>query len=210
MKNIKKKLWHMAIAVLVAAAAFGLGAFWMTSRGGLVKEKEAVTEDILKERLQTIGELATAKYYYTNMGRYENTLQLGGKDIPFTQKMFIISYDGTIKAGVQVKDIRVTLDGRKIRVTIPAAQILSHEVDMQSVTVFDEKNSIFNGLATGDVTKFLDEQNSLMEERAVESGILADAQENAEVSLRALYGAMLSERKADEEGYTLEVKLEDK
>ena len=208
MKELKKRIWTIAAAVIVGAAAFGMGAVWKGTRGGLVQEKEAITQDILQQQIQEIGELATAKYYYTNMGRYENTLQVGGKNIPFTKKMFIISYDGTVKAGVELKDIRVTLEDRVIRVVIPEARILSHEVDMESVTVFDEKNSIFNGLATEDVTRFLTEQHVLMEEKAVGSGILEDARKNAGNSLKALYQALLKEHEDDEEGYTLEVEFE--
>lgn len=208
MKELKKRIWTIAAVVIVVAAAFGMGAVWKGTRGGLVQEKEAITQDILQQQIQEIGELATAKYYYTNMGRYENTLQVGGKNIPFTKKMFIISYDGTVKAGVELKDIRVTLEDRVIRVVIPEARILSHEVDMESVTVFDEKNSIFNGLATEDVTRFLTEQHVLMEEKAVGSGILEDARKNAGNSLKALYQALLKEHEDDEEGYTLEVEFE--
>lgn len=208
MKELKKRIWTIVAAVIVVAAAFGMGAVWKGTRGGLVQEKEAITQDILQQQIQEIGELATAKYYYTNMGRYENTLQVGGKNIPFTKKMFIISYDGTVKAGVELKDIRVTLEDRVIRVVIPEARILSHEVDMESVTVFDEKNSIFNGLATEDVTRFLTEQHVLMEEKAVGSGILEDARKNAGNSLKALYQALLKEHEDDEEGYTLEVEFE--
>lgn len=210
MKDLKKKLWTIAAAVLVVTAAFAVGALWNGSRKGLVQEKEAITQDLLQQQIQAIGELGTAKYYYTNMGRYENTLQLGGKNIPFTQKMFIISYDGTIKAGVEVKDIQVTLNDKTIKVVIPPAKVLSHEVDMKSVTVFDEKNSIFNGLSTEDVTLFLNEQNTQMEERAVGSGILADAQQNAGTSLKALYQVLLKEHEGDaeEDGYTLEVQFE--
>lgn len=209
MKNLKKKIWTIAAAVLVAAAAFGTGAVWNRTRGGLVQEKEAITEDVLMQQIQEIGELATSKFYYTNMGRYENTLQVGGKNIPFTRKMFIISYDGIVKAGVELKDIRVTLRDRAIRVVIPEAKILSHEVDMDSVTVFDEKNSIFNGLATEDVTRFLTEQNGLMEAKAVESGLLENARQNAGSSLRTLYQALIKEHEGDEEGYTLEIVFEE-
>ncbi len=209
MKDLKKRIGTAALAVLVVAAAFGMGAVWNGIRGGLVKEKETVTQDILQQQIQEIGELGTAKYYYTNMGRYENTLQVGGKNIPFTRKMFIISYDGTIKAGVEVKDIRVTLTDKAIKVVIPEAKILSHEVDMESVTVFDEKNSIFNGLATEDGPRFLTEQNSLMEEKAVGNGILEDARQNAGNAIRALYQPLLKMQEADETGYNLDVEFEE-
>ncbi|MDD3251025.1 MAG: DUF4230 domain-containing protein [Lachnospiraceae bacterium] len=209
MRGIRKKIGTVIGVLLLLVVTFGVGVFWSSTREGLVSDQETVTQDLLEQQLQTIGELGTAQYYYTNMGRYENTLQLGGKNIPFTQKMFIISYDGTIKAGVAVKDIKVSLDGTQIKVSIPAATLLSHEVDMDSVTVFDEKNSIFNGLSTADVTNFLDEQKTQMETRAVNNGILTEAQKHAGDSLRTLYQALLKEHAADETGYTLEVQLEE-
>lgn len=208
MKKTKETMMKLIGILILLAVVFALGVLWKSTRGG-VQEKQEITQDILQQQIQAIGELGTAKYYYTNMGRYENTLQLGGKNIPFTQKMFIISYDGTIKAGVDVKEIRVELKDRKIYLHIPAAKILSHEVEMESVTVFDEKNSIFNGLSTEDVTSFLNEQKGQMEDRAVTNGILTEAQQNAGDVLKALYQAIIDEYQKDkEEGYILEVSFE--
>lgn len=205
-KILKEKLMVVAgigvIILLVLAFVYGrrLGK---SEVDGLIEERKQITEDVLVQQMEGIGELNTAKYYYTNMGRYENTLQFKGQNIPFTQKAFIISYDGTIKAGVDLKDIAVVIDGKKIRFTIPPAKILSHDVDMESVTVFDEKNSIFNGLSTEDVTNFLMDQNKRMEERAEASGILTEAQENTKDCLNTLFAALLQTGDY-EEGYLVE------
>lgn len=205
-KILKQKLMVVlgigVIALLVLAFIYGrkLGK---SEAGGLIEERKQITEDVLAQQMEGIGELNTARYYYTNMGRYENTLQFNGQNIPFTQKAFIISYDGSIKAGVELKEIGVAIDGRTIRITVPQAKILSHDVDMETVTVFDEKNSIFNGLSTEDVTSFLTDQNKRMEERAVASGILTEAQENTKDCLNTLFAALLRSEEF-EDGYILE------
>lgn len=208
-KMIKQKLMvvvGIGVAVLLVFAFIYGRKLGKSEANSLVEERKQITEDVLAQQMEGIGELNTAKYYYTNMGRYENTLQFNGQNIPFTQKAFIISYDGTIKAGVNLKEIQTVIDGSKIRFTIPPAQILSHDVDMESVTVFDEKNSIFNGLSTEDVTSFLTDQKNRMEERAEASGILAEAQENTKDCLNTLFAALL-QSEGYEDGYTLDFVL---
>jgi hypothetical protein len=167
-----------------------------------VKEKTEITETLLYQQLEQENELSTVKYFYTDMGKYENSIQVGDTNVPFTKKSFIISYDGTIKAGIDMDEVNITLNEKEIIISIPEAQILSHEVDEDSIQVYDEKNSIFNGLSTEDVSNFRKERKEAMEQRAVEAGILEEAGENAKKSLQALYRIFL-ENDAYEEGYTI-------
>jgi len=173
----------------------------------LTGSETQITEQVLYQQLEQIGELATVKYFYTDMGKYENSLQLGSADIPLTRKSFIISYDGVIKAGINMDKVAIELDGRTVRITLPQAEILSHEVDDDSVTVYDEKSSIFNGLSVEDVLAFQEEQKEKMEERAVANGILADARENAQMRLRLMYETVLGVGKEEPgaEGYVVEI-----
>lgn len=193
-----------AVIVLVLVfLAFYYGRKLGKTEKKLVEEKPVVTQDVLYQQLEGIGELNTVRYYYTNMGRYENSLVIGDTQLPLTKKSFIISYDGIIKAGVVLSDIKFELKGKRIVVHIPKAKILSHETDEDSVQVFDEKNSIFNGLSTEDVTGFLGGQKKIMEEKAVSNGILDEARENTKDSLKTIYGVLLKDE-SYEKGYTLE------
>ncbi|MEG0688410.1 MAG: DUF4230 domain-containing protein [Hungatella sp.] len=186
-----------------------LGAFFYGRKLGgaeaasLISEKKRITDDVLKQQLEAIGELSTAKYYYTDMGRYEKNLALKGQTIPFTKTSFLITYDGIIKAGVELKAIKFVLHEKIIRIMIPEAKILSHDIDPDSVQVFDEKNSIFNGLTTEDVTGFQSEQRKIMEERALNNGLLTEAKENTKDALTSIYRILLSDGQY-EGGYTLE------
>ena len=95
-----------------------------------------------------------------------------------------------------------------ITIEVPEAVIVSNDIDMESVVVYDEKSSIFNGLATEDVTGFLNEQDILVEEKAMNNGILDTARQNAMSTLKLLFEKVI-EDDAYEEGYTVRVVLKE-
>lgn len=204
LQGIYQKIAGIVLIALAAVLFLGgirLGRLLYGTK--VTQEKTKITEALLAGQLKKENELSTVTYFYTNMGKYENSIQVGSTSIPFTKKSFIISYDGKIKAGVDMNKVEVHLDGRVITVTVPEAEILSHEVDEGSVQVYDEKNSVFNGLSVEDVTGFEEDQKSKMEQKAVESGILKEAEENAKEALSGIYQVFL-ESGEYEEGYSLQ------
>lgn len=139
-------------------------------------------------------------YRYTNMAQFTSSNDFYGVTIPFTTKKFILPYDGEIKAGVDLSQARATVDGADVTVTLPATRILSHEIDEGSVEVFDEKTSIFNPFTVEDFASFQADQKAEMEEKALGKGLLEQAAEKAEDSVKALLAPLL------EEGMTLSVR----
>ena len=193
------------LVVILMIVVFLVGKnYGKSSNGeaGIVKSSNKITETLLRQQMERVGELGTAKYYYTNMGKYENAKAINGVAIPFTNKSFIIAYDGIIKAGVDLQDVTIKLEKKKINITLPKAKILSHEVIKDSVVVYDEKNSIFNGLSISDVTDFEQSQNEIMEEKAEKNGILEEAEKNAKTTLKTIFEVFLLENKED--SYTIE------
>ena len=122
-----------------------------------------MTSDLLSQQIQDISELATVEYNYTNMGKFENQATFYGWKVPFTTKSFIISYDGKIKAGVDMTQVEVNVSKKKIKVTVPKAKILSHEIDEKSIEVFDETKNIFNQISITDYNQFAIDQKDKME-----------------------------------------------
>ena len=110
-----------ALAVLCTAA---LAAFLYGMAAGSREEEPVVTSDLLGEQLRSAQELVTVAYYYTNMGRFENQVHFYGWKVPFTTKSFIISYDGVIKAGVDLTAVSVQVDeaAKTVAVTLPVAK----------------------------------------------------------------------------------------
>lgn len=134
---------------------------------------------VLENRLTEISEFASLTYTYTNMAEFENSKDFYGIKVPFTTKSFIITYDGTIKAGVDLAKAEVDVSGKKITVTLPAAEILSHEIDEDSLEIFDENTSIFNPLKVSDYNTFNKEQKAEMEKKATDKGLLTEAGKKA-------------------------------
>lgn len=154
-----------------------------------LSDQVAVYEEATKEidigvintQIQNIGELATVEYMYTDAGKFEDTKQIFGADAPFTTKSFIAKWDGSIKAGVDVTQITAEVDEKnhEIIIHMPKAQILSHEIDEDSVETLDEKDGLFNEVKVDDVREFDAVSKQAMEQRAIDNGLLDKASENA-------------------------------
>ncbi len=145
-----------------------------------------ITSDLLGEQLRTVQELVSVEYHYTNMGKFENQVDFYGWKVPFTTKSFLVSYDGEIKAGVDLSGAVVEVDGETVKVTLPAAEILSHEIPEDSIEVFDESHNIFNPIKIKDYTGFTQSEKLAVEQRAEENGLLSAADEKARAAVESL------------------------
>lgn len=159
--------------------------------------------DIIRSRMNDIAELATIEYLFTDAAEFNDSKQIKSWDIPFTKKSFIMKWDGVIKAGVKLDQVTIDVNesAKKIVITMPMAEILSYEIDNDSVEVLDEKDNVFNKITVDDKIKFDAKTEEAMKERAIENGLLEKAQENAkEILLRLVaYDSEI------EEYYTIEV-----
>lgn len=167
------------------------------------REGDEVDAAILMEEIAQISELATAEQSYTVAEKVSSSNTLFDLvDIPFTEKFFILTYAGSIKAGVNLDDASIAVEGTTVRVTLPPAQILSDAIDTESFKTLHEQEGLFNPLHVDDVTQYLDKTRQEAEAAALAGDVLAEAQANAEDSVRALLGAALPE------GYAIEFETE--
>ena len=185
--------------VILAIVCFAVGFF----SGGREEKPPVLSSITVENQLQQISQLATIRYSYTNMGQFENSNEFYGIKLPFTTKSFIVAYDGTITAGVDLTQAKVTVTDQKVTIALPAPQILSHEVDPNSLDVFDETTSIFNPITIEDYTGFQADQQGVMEEKAIQGGLLTQAKDQAEAAIGGLITPLL------QEGQTLEITVAD-
>lgn len=143
------------------------------------------------DEIKSIGELATVEYLYTNAAKFSDSREIKGVKIPFTEKSFLLRWNGVIKAGVNVEEITTQINEstKTLLITLPAAAILSHEVDNNSVEVLDEKNNLFNSIKVEDKVSFDGQVAEEMEDRAIRNGLLDQAKENAEAIITRLLSA---------------------
>ena len=196
---IAMALFLLCCAALVAVYLAGLSA---GSRQAQPEPEPppVLTGRVLEERLQAVQQLVSVEYFYTNMGSFENQKDFHGWKVPFTTKRFIVSYDGVIKAGVDLAQAKARVRGNTVTVTLPGAAILSHEIPEDSIQVFDESSNVFNPIRIQDYTGFTKEEKAAVEKRAVESGLLDTAGEKARTAVKAFLGLL-----PELEGYTLTV-----
>lgn len=177
----------LAIVIIVLFVAMGLFCYTIGMKNTKLAyeaSKPKITGAILKQQLMDVKELTTVEYNYTTMGQFENSTDFYGMKVPFTTKKFIVSYDGTIKAGVDLANIEIDVSETVITVTLPKAEILTHEVDEGSFQIYDEKNGIFNKIKLEDYNRFQLEQKKTMEDKALGSGILTESYDNAQNIVR--------------------------
>ena len=189
--RLRTRLLLIAAAVVLVCGAM-LAAFLLGLRQGGQEETPVITSDLLGERLRSAQELVTVAYYYTNMGRFENHVDFYGWKVPLTTKSFIVSYDGVIKAGVDLGGVEVEVDetGKTVTVTLPDSGILSHEIPEDSIEVIDESDNIFNPITIEDYTGFTRDEKTAMEQRAIDNGLLTSADEQARSAVESLLRLM--------------------
>jgi hypothetical protein len=164
---------------------------------GLIHEgKPIITGDTIREQFSDLGELVAIEYIYTNADQYENQNQVTvfkwEVDVPFTAKSFLLSYDGRIKAGVALSNVQVDINdnAHTITVTLPPAEITSHEIFEDNIRVFNEKDGIFNRITVENYADFISGQKTVMEQRAIDLGLLTSADKNAQTVLRSLLSSL--------------------
>ena len=176
--HLNQTFKNIIIIIIIACIFFVVGRLWPSS-----ENPTTMTSDLLSQQIQSISELASVEYNYTNMGKYENQATFYGWKVPFTIKSFIISYDGVIKAGIDMSQVEVKVKSKKIKMTMPKAKILSHEIDEKSIEVFDETKNIFNQISITDYNQFAIDQKEKMEDNVKQKGLLKEAQEKAQSTI---------------------------
>ncbi len=197
--RVKRRVIQAVVLAAAIVVVFAAGAVW--SRTG---SATTVTSDLISQRIRAVSELATVEYHYTNMGKFEDQVDFYGWKVPLTRKRFIVSYDGIIKAGVDAAQAAVQVHDKTVTVTLPAAAVLSHEIDDDSLQIFDETTNIFNPLKISDYAGFAADQKKAVESKAIENGLLTEAADKARDAVTRLLGLA-----PGMEAYQIEIKIDD-
>lgn len=163
-----------------------------------------ITQSQLKEQISSIGELATLKYIYTNASRKEGNLTwLWGWTLPFSDSSLLVTYDGMIKAGIDLKDITFAVNesSHVITVSMPKSRILDNNIPQETINVLEVKDGLFNPVTFADYNQFISEEKKVMENRAIDLGVLTDADKEAKATVEAFLKAI-----PGMDGYTLTFK----
>lgn len=163
-----------------------------------------ITSEQLKSELSSIRELVTQRYIYTNSDKFEkNQTWIFGWDRPFSEKSLLVTYDGTIKAGVDLNDVQIDVDEEKhaIKVVLPPSKITSNEIPQETISVLQVKDGLFNEITLDDYNELISNQKLIMENKAVERGLL----EEADTQAKSIVKDFLSQIPGVGDPYTLTI-----
>lgn len=167
-----------AIAVVALIAVGFMGARLLDKN----KEPE-VSAVMISEQLSKCSELATSRLDYRGLINYSDG------DIPLiNQKSFSMVYNAKIKAGMDLSQAEVSISGKKIKVKLPEPQILDITVDEGSLEFYDEQFALFNWTNKEDTAKALSYAKEDAQEKAVHTGLLEEAKEQAKTVISTLIG----------------------
>lgn len=132
-------------------------------------------------QMKAICELAVMDCYYHNVAKYE--LKDAEGFLWWTKdKNFWIEYSGVVTLGVDVSRVTVEVDGTKVTISIPAAEVLSCTVDSSSLTedsfIVAQDSAAIE--AEDEVYAFADAQAKLEETASQDTALLVSAQQQAQ------------------------------
>jgi hypothetical protein len=198
MEKEKKRgglLGIVAIVLLVVLIAGGAGAYFTGAIGG-AKDGQitTITESTLKEVVE-ISELSTVEYTY-------NAVALSYLDEEKTKPKYHVAYEGRVKAGINFKDIGISVDEEQktIKISIPEVKILDCSVNEGTLEYIFEKDKYNDLTVSSEAYKICKKD---LEEKANKEGELLElARDNAISAVKGLIEPWVGQ--IDNE-YTIEV-----
>lgn len=110
-------------------------------------------------------------------------------------------YDADVRAGVDLSQASVVIDGRSLVVSLPQAQLQGIEIDPNSIEFYDSKFALFNWENKDDTAKALVAAQEDARAKVDESGLVAEADRQA----RVVVERMLAPFTEGDRAYTLTV-----
>ena len=183
-KKINKVLMSFSFLILLIGSTYFISNRY---------KKENIYKDNIKviNTLSQVLNINTVKYNYSNIVEIKKDKSINNIKIPFTEKLFIIKYNGVINGGVKPEDIEIVNNtGNEISIEIKKCQILDHYIDDENIYIYDVKSSIFNKL---DIQEVLDDMSNYKreyEEKIISEGFMEEIQENTKVSIENILKGM--------------------
>lgn len=172
-KNDKNKILMILFTIFIL--------FTILMNKNILKLNKEKDSTIIFEKIAQIRELSVNKYYYTNVISFKQNKKIKDLQIPFTQKSFLIKYDGVIKTGIDLNDVKIIENkNNNIKLKIKKVQILDHTIDEKNIYVYDEKTSLFNKLEIKDVFTEISKEKEKIEQKIIKEGFLEQTNKNTQ------------------------------
>lgn len=179
------------LSVVLAAVCALLGA-----RIAQTSAQPSIDETVVTKQLKACSDLATSKMMYRGLVTYTS-----GNIELWDKKSFQMIYDAEIKAGVDMSEADVSMDGKKIEILLPAATIQDVSIDPDSIKIYDQKYSLLNWSDRSDTSAAMSEAKADAREAAEKSDMAGQADTQARAIVKQMFAVI-----DGQDGYEVDVK----
>lgn len=179
------------LSVILAAACALLGA-----RIAQTSAQPSIDETVVTKQLKACSDLATSKMMYRGLVTYTS-----GNIELWNKKSFQMIYDAEIKAGVDMSKADVSMDGKRIEISLPAATIQDVSIDPDSIKIYDQKYSLLNWADRSDTSAAMSEAKADAREAAEKSDMAGQADTQARAIVKQMFAVI-----DGQDGYEVDVK----
>ena len=138
-------------------------------------KRTSITSEFVEQQISEISELATLHHHYRKNANYQDAKKLleymPDWRINKSIKEFSLVYEGDVKLGYNLKDIKILVEPntQSIFIYLPEPRILSHSIDFESIQILWEKQGWFNNIHFEDFKQFfISEQKKYEQENSAE------------------------------------------
>ena len=183
---MKARSFFLSLLVLVVLAVAGW-RYTVFKRFGM----QSIDSPSIVTQVQQLNNLVTVRY------SIQRVVGLTEPKVPFGSESILLMVQGEAQAGIDLaritpQDVHVNSDG-SLEIAMPAAKLTNTYLDENQIKVWDRGITWWTPWVSNDPD--LEHKARLqalndVRAAALQMGILAQAQRNAEVSIRDLLGAM--------------------
>ncbi|MDR2593499.1 MAG: DUF4230 domain-containing protein [Fibromonadaceae bacterium] len=140
------RLTLVLLLLLVAAiATIGVLVGRSLNGGQVITPKQETSIHVNVREVFPVAEFISLVYRYTAVIKDVNSKEMFGIPIPGTEKKMLAVIDGTIKLGINCKDMKIdTTRTDTLFIKFPPIKVLAHELHPETAEVYDQRNGIFN------------------------------------------------------------------
>jgi len=136
------------VLLLLLVAALGAIGFLVgrsMNGGQVLSPKQETSIHVTVREVFPAAEFISLVYRYSSVIKDVDSREMFGIYIPGTEKKLLAVIDGTIKLGINCKDMVIDTNRTDtLFIKFPPIKILAHELHPESAEVYDQKNGLFN------------------------------------------------------------------
>ena len=171
------------VIILVCLIVLVGGAYLIFDKVSSVNKPTQVSSVLIQKKLESASDLITSKL---TLKGYVNHTNNGIAFI--NEDSFFMTYEGTVKAGIDIKKVNVDVDdsNKTVYVTIPKSEILDVDIDDDSIKYLKENFAFFKGdqKQQGDSARKFAKKD--MKKQATKTGLLKLADKQSKTLIMGL------------------------